>query len=220
MFNKTFIVSRFTLNKTFLSFIIVLLLPANIMADLPVGKVDIVFGRVTIQRPGAQKPTIATDGIGLFVGDIVRTDSESKARLTFIDDTFANLSSNTAIRVNLYVYETDKNRRNAVIKVLDGKSRFVVYKIMSDDSLFTVETDKAVSVANIADFVVTAASFQTEVAVLKGMVRVKNISSLTVGEVSLSVNQKTVVKDKTQPSHPAILTREQRKIDIEETLIK
>ncbi len=134
-----------------------------------------------------------------------------RAQLVFTDDSLLNLSSDTALRVNQYIYEPEKNRRKAIVKILGGKTRFVIYRERSAESAFYIATDKAAITANIADFVVTVLPSETEVAVLENSVSITNASYLTVGEIRLGINQKTSVKKGTPPSSPSVITPEQRR---------
>jgi hypothetical protein len=184
---------------------------SNLAADAPVGRLILIDGTVTIKRTGIEKTVAAKEGDDISVTDILQTGKNSRAQIVFTDDSVVNMSSEAGLRVNQYVCDSANNRRNAVVKVLKGKARFVIYKYRSRDSGFRVETDKALVTADIADFVVAASPAETEVAVLDNNVSVKNISFLTVGVIRLGANQKTIVKEKTPPSQPSVITLQQRR---------
>ncbi|MBI4653452.1 MAG: FecR domain-containing protein [Nitrospirae bacterium] len=189
---------------------------SNLAADALVGKLILIDGTVTIKRTGLEKAVAAKEGDDISVTDILQTGKDSRAQIVFTDDSVINMSSEAGLRVNQYVYDSVSNRRKAVVKVLKGKTRFVIHKYRSRGSGFTVETDKALVTANIADFVVAVLPAETEVAVLDSGVSVKNISFLTVGVIRLSVNQKTIVKEKTPPSQPSVITLQQRRAYIKD----
>lgn len=190
----------------------ILLLPvSNLAADAPVGKLVLVDGIVTIKKIGIENPVAAKEGDDISLTDVLRTGKNSMAQIVLTDDSVVNISSDTGLRVNQYIYDSVNNRRTAVVKVLNGKARFFIHKYRSRDSGFKVETDKALVTVNIADFVVTASPAETEVAVLDNEVSVKNISFLTVGVIRLIANQKTIVKEKTPPSQPSVITPQQRR---------
>lgn len=179
---------------------------------VPMGAVTALHGTVTLTRPGAGEGRVVQKGDEVLVADELRTGKGSGARLTFTDGSFVDLSPESALCVNQYVFDAEDNRRTARVKVLSGRARFVLYKARSSDSAFYVETNNALVVSAIlADFGVAAGPSGTEIAVLAQSVRVKNAFTLVVGEISLGVNQKTVVKEKTPPSSPVTLTREERK---------
>lgn len=174
------------------------------------GKLTVVRGSVTVKRPGNEKLLPARAGDTLFVGDILKTGTESAARAVLTDDSSVTLSSATAVRINQYAFEAATGRRTAAAKVLDGKARFVV-ALQNRESFFRVETAHALIAAWAADFVAVVFPEETDVVVLDRGVSVKNISQLIVNEVDLESNQKTVVKSRTQPSRPAVVTSEERR---------
>ncbi len=164
-----------------------------------------------IKRPGSDQ-VAARRGDAVAVGDDIRTGRDSAAQVTFSDDSFVNLFPQSALRVNQYSFEAEENRRTARIRVLGGRARFVLYKIRSSRSVFCVQTDSTTVISGLlGDFGVMTAPSETEVAVLAQSVRVRNSSDLVVGEMSLGVNQKTVIREKTPPAAPGILTPAERK---------
>lgn len=190
----------------------VFLFPAdNPAADTTIGKLTIVQGTVTVKKPGVEKAVAVGEGDSISVGDVLQTGKNSRAQLVFTDDSLLNLSSDIALRVNQYIYEPEKNRRKAIVKVLAGRARFILYRQMSSDSGFYVETDSALVRAGMADFVVTVLPSETEVAVLENSVSIKNASYLIVDEIRLGINQKTSVKKGTPPSMPSIITPQERR---------
>jgi len=202
----------------------------SVAADVPVGKLAIVRGKVTVRKAGAEKRTVAGAGhCDVFVGDILQTEKDSMSQVVFTDDSFINMSSATALMIKQYIYEPENNsalankgcngcydRRKAIIKVLAGKARFIIYKQRNRESSFNVETNSASVKAVIADFGVAVLPDETEVAVLDGVVTVKNISLLTVGKIRLRINQKAVVREKAPPSKPSIITPQQRRMYIKD----
>lgn len=190
----------------------IFLFPAdNLAADTAVGKLTVVQGAVTVKKPGVEKAVAAGEGASVSVGDVLQTGKNSRAQLVFTDDSLLNLSSDTVLRVNQYIYEPEKNRRKAMVKVLAGKTRFVIYRERSAESAFYIATDNAAITAGMADFVVTVLPSETELAVLENSVSIKNASYLIVGEIRLGINQKTSVKKGTPPSRPSIITPRERK---------
>ncbi|MBI5204609.1 MAG: FecR domain-containing protein [Nitrospirae bacterium] len=190
----------------------VFLFPAdNLAADTAAGKLTVVQGTVTVKKPGVEKTVAVGEGDSVLVGDVLQTGKDSRAQMVFTDDSLLNLSSDTALRVNQYIYDPEKNRRKAIVKLLGGKTRFVIYRERSADSAFYIATDKASVTAGIADFAVIALPEETDVVVFGGGASVKNIFSLAVGEVYIWTNQMTAVKKKMPPSRPSGITSKQRK---------
>ena len=133
--------------------------------------------------------------------------------MTLTDDSFMNLGPGSAVRVNQYSLDTTKDRRTTVIRVIQGKTRIVIYKLRSQGSSFRVETGNAlVTTGGFADLVVLATPGRTEVAALDQAIVVRNSLPYVIGEVRVGVNQRTVIQDKTSPTAPEVITPQERKI--------
>ena len=180
-------------------------------ADSPVGKLTFVQGVVTIKKDGIENKIIARVGDSISSGNVLETRKNSRAQVVLTDDSVINLSSGAALRVNQYAFEKKNDRRTAIIKVLEGKARFIVYKQRSKESSFKVETSHALISAGTGDFIAEVSDKETEVAVLDGGVSVSNSFYLTVGKVWIGANQKIVVKEKTPPSGASVITSQQRR---------
>lgn len=177
----------------------------------PAGTLTRVQGTVSLKRPGNAQVCAVTQGDSVFVGDELRTEENSGAQMTFMDGCFVNLFDAASLRVNQYSFDGHAGRRTARVRVGRGKARFVLYKRQSSDSAFFIETETASVAANmLGDFGIYAGPSETEVAALDKSVRVKNLSALAVGEVSVGMNQKTVVKANSAPEQPVTLTERER----------
>lgn len=179
---------------------------------VPAAIITRVRGQVTARKPGDEKVTILKVGDPIAVGHTVQSAENSGAQLVFADNSFVNIWPQTTLQVKQYDFTADTNRRSAIIKVFDGRARFVLYKRRSKDSNFAVETGQALITAGISDFFVSAGPSETEIANLGTSLGVKNISPLTVGTVRLDNNQKSRVTEKMPPSQPATVTPEQRRM--------
>ncbi len=177
-----------------------------------IGTMTALAGSVALTRPGSDRTNVVKQGDEILVGDELRTGKDSGARLTLTDGSFADLSPGSALRVNQYAFDVEENRRTARVRVLAGRVRFVLYKARSNGSAFYVETNSVRVTAGVfGDFGISVLAGGTEVAVLANSVSVINISDLVIGNISVGVNQKTVVKEKKPPAAPVTLTLEERK---------
>ncbi len=212
------IIIRWSYLKTVILILAILLLFVDSPAAsyIHAGNLTGSTGIVNVKRPGNEKSVGLRKEDAVFIGDILSTGKKSRAQVTFIDDNFVNVSSESSIMVNQYIFDRDGNRRRAVVKLLEGGARFILYKKYSNSS-FAVEAGNASITGNIADFIVKVSPHDTEVIVLDGLVNVKNISAMVVGEIRLDINQKTAVKEKNPPSEPEILTLQHRNAWIKET---
>lgn len=184
----------------------------NLFADDSAGTMTRVQGKVTVRMPGWKNIATVKAGDSLAVGGVLDTAGNSRAQLIFTDGAFISVLPGSTLRVNQYSYTSEDKRSSAIVQVLGGRARFVVYdKMRGNGSRFVVETEHASINTGIADFFVSVSSGETEVAVIGSSLSVRNISSLVVGNVGLGTNQKTVVKEKNPPSQPSTLPAEQRR---------
>ena len=194
--------------------VLLLMIPEGTLAgDAVAGIITRVRGQVTVRKTGSDAVTLLKAGDRILVGDFLESAKDSVAQLVFTDDSFVDVLPGTTFQVKQYEFlaDADISRRGAILKVSAGRARFVVYKQRSSDSRFAVETDQALVRAGIADFFVNALPSETEILNIGQSLSVRNVSSLTVGEVWLGSNQKSLVKAKAPPSQPATVPPEQRR---------
>lgn len=195
--------------------LLLLMIPeGTLLAGDPVaGIISRVRGQVMVRKTGNDTITPLKAGDRILVGHFVESAKDSGAQLVFTDDSFVDVLPGTTLQVKQYEFlaDADINRRTAILKVSAGRAHFVVYKRRSPGSRFAVETDHVLVSAGISDFFVNASPSETEIVNIGQSLSVKNVSSLTVGEVWLGSNQKSIVKEKTPPSQPATVPPEQRR---------
>lgn len=176
-----------------------------------VGKLAVVKGSVVIERPGFGKVPIGKTGTELLVGDLLTAGSDAQAELMLRDSAKIHIAHGASLSFNQYSFTPDINTRKALVRLIRGKTRFVVKGNMSRESVIVVETENAkVSAYAAVDFVIDASAEETEVLALSGHVKVKNLSHIVVGEIALGENFTTVVKPKSPPSQPVVMKAKQR----------
>jgi hypothetical protein len=84
--------------------------PAQAAADEPIGNVVTLVGSATVTRNNAATPLKLKDDI--LLNDVVQTAAGSKLGITFNDATTFNLSANSTITIDTYVYQ-DGGKDNA-----------------------------------------------------------------------------------------------------------
>jgi hypothetical protein len=177
-----------------------------------VATVSSIHGTVSIKKPGREKAVSASRGEDISVGDDIVTGTGSAVQVTFSDGSFANLFERSSLRVNQYAFDPDSSRRTALIRVMNGRARFVVPRPGGKGSRFIVETETAtITPSMVNDFGVQVGDAETEVVALSSSVVVKNIKTFVVGQVSLGINQKTIIPVNRTPSQPEILSPGERK---------
>lgn len=195
-----------------------------IAQPVSVAQIDIAHGKLTVKRPGVMKPFAIWAGSDINIGDVITTGDNAAARLSFADNSFVNMTGQTTIRVNQYIYESDKDaperkRVLAIVRVLEGRARFVASMDPGVNCQIYVETGIATA-AGSGDFVVTALPEATWIETLDSSVYVSNISNTIIGTVTLYPNQKTVVREKEPPEKPVYITLTERRALIKETIVR
>jgi ferric-dicitrate binding protein FerR (iron transport regulator) len=202
--------------RIFRSFCLIPLLFFGLMgplfaADDSAGIVTKVRGQVTARKTGDEKSLTLRMGDTFAVGQIIQAAKGSAAQLVLTDDSVIHLLPGTTLQVSQYTFSAAENRRSAVIRVIDGSARFIVYKRRSSDSRFAVVTDQVNIGAGNSDFLIKVSRNSTEVANVGPSFSIGNISPLAVGRVQLGTNQRSTVADKEPPSQPSTITPDQRR---------
>lgn len=183
------------------------------------GIVTRVKGVVTARKAGNETALPLKVGDHITVGQIVVSSGNSGVQIVFSDDSFVNVLPVTTLFITQYNYSKDTGRRTAVIKIINGRVRLVLYKVRSSESRFVVETEHATVTVGICDFFVNVSRSVTEILNLGAPFSVKNVSPLVVGVVSLGPNQKTVLKEMKPPEQPVTVSPEQRRMYLKDAEI-
>lgn len=184
----------------------------SISSENAVGRVTALHGPVTIKHPSQAEQIRPDIGDDISVGDVVTTGNGGRVQIALKDESFINIAPNASLRINQYLFVEKDNRRKAVLRVLNGKIRFVVFVVRSPESSFRVETDTAsIFVDDRCDIIVEVSPELTNVAVLEENVRVTNAFSYVIGETRLGINQSVAVLGKKPPSTPRLVSREERR---------
>ena len=175
------------------------------------GIITRVRGQVSARKSGSETIPALKVGDRITVGGIVETSHESAVQIVLTDDSVVNVLPDTTLFIKQYSYSKDTGRRTAIIKVTTGRVRFILYKLRSPESHFTVEAGYALVSVGLTDFFVNVSLAETEIVCIGQSLTVHNINTLIVGDVWLDSNQKTILKEKTPPSQPATVSPEQRR---------
>jgi len=97
--------------------------PAQTQTDEPIGNVATLTGTVTVIRNRNSLPLKLRDDI--YFNDTVQTSSNSTLGITFNDSTTFNLSANSKIIIDNYVYEEGGSKNAAVFDIAKGTVAFV-----------------------------------------------------------------------------------------------
>jgi hypothetical protein len=97
--------------------------PAQTQADEPIGNVATLTGTVTVIRNKNSLPLKLRDDI--YFNDTVQTSASSTLGITFNDSTTFNLSANSRITIDNYVYEEGGSKNSAAFDIAKGTVAFV-----------------------------------------------------------------------------------------------
>ncbi|MEE8575368.1 MAG: FecR family protein, partial [Thermodesulfobacteriota bacterium] len=139
------------------------------------GTITALNGRADVIKPKTARGVPLEVGSVIEVGDVLRTKSESKVEITFIDDSVMRIAPRTKIRIEEYLFDGNK-REAGVVKLFRGKARAIVSRASNGSSIgkFEVHTPTAVAGVRGTDFVVFHSLNLSGVLVTLGLVEVYN----------------------------------------------
>jgi hypothetical protein len=116
----------------------------------PIGKVLAATGSVTIEHVNAVvvQANLASQAVQtkvgdlVYQGDVVRTGSDGKVSINFADDTSFNLSNNSAMTLDEFVYDPNGKSNSTLFNLSKGAFTFVAGKIAKSGDM-KVETPVA-----------------------------------------------------------------------------
>ena len=95
----------------------------------PVGTFIEVEGTVDLLKAG-KPPAVPVKVQGpVEVGDLVRTKSQARAQIRFVDDTVLTIAPDSGITIEEYMFDAVKSQRKAVVGVLRGLVHTSVEKV-------------------------------------------------------------------------------------------
>ncbi len=123
-----------------------------------IGTVKAIKGQVLTIHRDEKTAYILKKGNELFTYDTLITEKDSKAQAEFNDGSIITLASYTKIVLDKSVYDPAKSTRDSLAKLLFGKARFIVTKLVNfRNSQFKVNTPTAVLGVRGSDFAVSVA---------------------------------------------------------------
>jgi len=98
-----------------------------IPAAQAIGKVEKVSGSATIMRNGAAVTVNAGDAI--YKGDVLQTGSNAILSVSFSDGTALNLSANTQMVMNEFVYDANSTSNSGLLSLVQGGFVFIAGQV-------------------------------------------------------------------------------------------
>lgn len=178
--------------------------------ELIVGMVSAVEGEVEAQVEGEaswEKLALKDD---LYLGDTIRTQTNSKVKMVFKDDSTVSLGPQSVMQIKVFDYAPQKEQRVSTFAVAQGKARAVVGRLFGSDSKFEIETPTAIAGVRGTFFMVWVLSPEvTRVFVLEGKVSVRNVKPEVTGEVIVTEGKTTTVQEAAPPAAAKKATKEE-----------
>jgi hypothetical protein len=176
--------------------ICLLLVVSSVALGAEVGRYTAVEGRIDVIHPTDGTAIAVKPNDPVFVGDIIRSKSNSRAEITFQDDSKVSLAPSTRIAVEKYDLDDTDRREDALIKLYRGKFRAIVSE-KGRPSDFHISTPTAKGTVKGTDIFVFYRADATGVLVKDGVMSLYNpsfpgvVAKLRKGNyASVPLNQK------------------------------
>ncbi|NWF51732.1 MAG: FecR domain-containing protein, partial [Nitrospirae bacterium] len=191
-----------------------ILLPIIAFAQTATGKFTFVQGRVDVLRQPATRAVPVKMGDAVFVGDIIRAKSASKAEITFTDGNVVKIAPNTRVEISEYMFEESKGK--GILKLSRGKVQAIVQQKIAkkiaafgEANRFEIHTPTAIAGVRGTNFIVSFQRNSTSVLVLEGYVNTYNPKFPDIA-VTLTAGYITTIP-LNQPPQPARLATDAEK---------
>jgi len=169
----------------------------------PVGRVVALEGKVTILHSGEKAPEVARLMAEVYLMDQIETMEQSKVKILMKDESVITLSEKTELTINEFVYSPVEKERRSIFKMLKGKTKFLVGRLVGFRSQYRVDTPTATIGIRGTFFIVwtaldAAGRHVTFVLPLEGSLdttsigvpdKVVEVTSGNVGQIGMNVPQ-------------------------------
>ncbi len=187
-------------------FAIPLVLGSSIVMGAEAGKDGIgfytaVLGQASVTHLGEDRVLPVKLHDEVVFKDVIQTQNESRIKALFQDDSMLTVGENSRVEIDEYIYNPEKNVRQAVVKLLQGQVRALVSKVFkANGSRFEVHTPSAVAAARGTYFTVWVENGQS------GIINIgeKGRVDFTSGGITVAVDPGffSVAREGRAPSAP------------------
>ena len=183
-----------------------------VQAD-PVGNFLPVEGTVDLLKGGKVPATPAKVQEAVDVGDMVRTKSQSRAQIKFVDDTVLTIAPESGITIEEYMFDAAKSDRKAVVGVLRGLVHTAVEKVYpKTEPDFIMKTHTAVLGVRGTRWYTKLLPNATDIYTEGTKLEVRNIIPEIPGVQLMGVYQYCRVEAYLGPTVPINITKENLKL--------
>ena len=120
-----------------------------------IGFYTAVLGQASVTHPGEDRVLPVKLHDEVLFKDVIQTQDESRTKALFQDDSMLTVGENSRVEIDEYIYNPEKNVRQAIVKLMQGQVRALVSKVFkANGSRFEVHTPSAVAAARGTYFTV------------------------------------------------------------------
>ena len=113
-----------------------------------IGFYTAVLGQSSVTHPGEDRVLPVKLHDEVLFKDVIQTQNESRTKALFHDDSMLTVGENSRVEIDEYIYNPEKNVRQAVVKLMQGQVRALVNKVFkANGSRFEIHTPSAVAAA-------------------------------------------------------------------------
>ena len=112
-----------------------------------IGNITRVEGRADIMRVGKTAAETLKIEEAVSIGDIVRTKSDGRVEITFVDKTVMMVGPKSRLGIDEYLFKPEEGKRSASLKLYRGKTGFDIWKadFPADGNKFEMKTRTAIA---------------------------------------------------------------------------
>ncbi len=168
-----------------------------------VGHFQKVEGPVDLLKQGKLPALAPKVQDALEPGDVIRTKSQGRAQVKFVDDSVLTIAPGSRVAIETYMFDAAKGARKAVLQVFRGMVEAAVVRIFkTQEPDFIMKTHTAVLGVRGTKWYALLGPNATDVYNESGKLCVRNIFSEIVGEVCLKDMEFTRVMLNLAPTTP------------------
>lgn len=175
--------------SVFLAVVWLLAAPASLRAEV-VGRFLKAEGPVDVFKQGKLPAIPVKVKDGVEPGDVIRTKSQGRAQVKFVDDSLLTIAPGSRVAIENYMYDASRGVRQAVLRLFRGMVQTVVTKILkTQEPDFIMKTHTAVMGVRGTKWYALLGPNATDIYNEAGKLCIHNVFAEIEGEVCLGAMQ-------------------------------
>jgi hypothetical protein len=134
-----------------------------------IGSVTGMLGSATVQRPGGVGPELLVLGAEVHQGDILRTGSGARLKLTLSDGSVLSLGADTEVKLDHLALAAPPREPGTLLILAGGYLRAIIGRLQPG-SLFEIHSPSMVAAVRGTDWIESYSTGTTEIFVAEGRV--------------------------------------------------